>query len=472
MFPRIRHAFQSNIIAMIISQILVTGTGLAVQVLLARWLGPESYGLYGYITSSMAIIGFVSHLNMQMLIARDVARQPTRAGTYLVDGIVTSAILSLLSGVLLTAYMGCRDGRVELVEATAMAVVGTAFLSISTIPVAVFQGVMKANMRLVPTAVSRVVILVLTALLLFVGTSLVGVFAAQALGGLVYVLGMIWVWRNQGGALPQWSGLASSYTLVKDSMPYALTGLFAAVYLQVDIQLLKEFRSDDEIGLYRAASVLILQLPMLASMVASVFFPRIASAFHRGLPHYDVISLMNRVMLALGLPITVGGMLLADELMVGLMGAPYRPAGSALRMLLPVVVMANMRLGWSTVLTATDRQQWRTAASGIAATVSVLANLWLIPRFGLMGAAVTAVLAESIHLLVVWLALSHILHRSMWDRAMARAGAATLVMAFAVWITSELGVWVRVGIGVTVFAVFSVGFRVLTMGDLRRLKEI
>ncbi|MBN2799776.1 MAG: flippase [Deltaproteobacteria bacterium] len=461
-----------NLLALLLSRATMMGSAVVIQVILARWLGPESFGLYGFIMSLVSIFGFAAHLNMQILIARDVARDESTAPRFMTDGMITSALLSVGAGVMVVGYAIWTDGRQVVVASSAVAAVSLALLAMSNVPNAVFQGLGRNHLVIPSTFASKAVGVAATLGFLIAGMGLLSVFVAQVIAGVVFVGGLILAWRRSGGALPRWSGIRASVALARASVPFGVNSLFAAIYLQADVLVLAALRGEDEVGMYRAAAVLIIQLPVLSSMLSTAVFPRIAKVSSDPVRVGDELAFMMRVMLLVGLPVAVGGMIVAEPLLVALVGEAYRAAAPALLIMLPVVLLSNFKVGISSTLTAVDRQGWRTAGAATAAFFNLGANFLVIPRWGFIGAAWTTLLTEFVQISLLLVGMRGATRRMGFDPAVLWVVVAAGVMGAVVWGTDGLGVWLRIGLGAVVYG--GVGYLVgaWSRRDLARLRSI
>ena len=118
-----------------------------------------------------------------------------------------------------------------------------------------------------------------------------------------------------------------------------------------------------------------------------------------------------------------------------LFGEAYREAGQLVLILLPGVVAMTITKLLSRYLLSLDQHQWSAYASLAGVSVNVVANLLLVPRFGVFGAAWAAVIAYGATTLLATVAAIRLatFDRSDWQeyparelRALRSAGAALL----------------------------------------------
>ena len=96
------------------------------------------------------------------------------------------------------------------------------------------------------------------------------------------------------------------------------------------------------------------------------------------------------------IPVCVGGILVAGQVVTLIFGSPYAPATAPLRILLLLVPAAYIRNVSQGAILAHARQDLLLRTVAWAAGTNVLLNLALIPRWGMTGAAVATVLTEGV----------------------------------------------------------------------------
>jgi O-antigen/teichoic acid export membrane protein len=103
----------------------------------------------------------------------------------------------------------------------------------------------------------------------------------------------------------------------------------------------------------------------------------------------------------LALPIGVGGVFLAGPIINFLFGADYANSVLPLQILSWSAVLVILRGTFRQSLNAAGRQNLDLRCAGASITLNVSLNLLLIPVYGIIGAAITTLLAE-----ILWLSMA------------------------------------------------------------------
>jgi O-antigen/teichoic acid export membrane protein len=102
-----------------------------------------------------------------------------------------------------------------------------------------------------------------------------------------------------------------------------------------------------------------------------------------------------RLIALLAVPVTVGSLLLAPRTIDFFYGPKFAPALLTYQLLILVIPIRMAGNTISLSLAATDRQKARTVAVAGAAVLNIGLNLYFIPRWSYLGAAMTTVICET-----------------------------------------------------------------------------
>lgn len=463
---------KGNLLFLGLSQAFRMGSGFAVGVMLMRWLGVEGFGIYAYITTLVNLAGFGSHLGMNNLLKREIARDHGLAERYVATGLASTLLLSLLTGLGIVAWAWLLDGRSMVIGATAVAAVALALRSVTLIPVSAFHAVRRMGLGTFAHMGGRVVLVAGTALFLWLQTGVVGVFIAQVLDGLVTLAAVVITYVRKIGHLSLRASWAELRSLTRRSVPFGLNALFGSIYLSADVLMLQHFRGEAEVGEYRAATMILSLLALMADTFSTGLYPRMAR--HIGKPDAAgrELRFATRVLLAVGLPAALGGAIVAEPLMVFIGGQAYAGSAIIFMVLAPLVPLRFLNNSFSMTLSTLNRQEDRTRGVLMAAIFNVSANLVALPILGGVGAALTTLLTEI--LLSAWLRwrIQPLVTGLGLPRTFLRALLPALAMGGVLLVLPQLHVLLTIGIGVAVYAVLGRLAGAWSVQDLRRLRRV
>lgn len=249
-------------------------------------------------------------------------------------------------------------------------------------------------------------------LLLVIGASItylasLSLFEALWLYGIAIALsafvGIFRVWNKLGHVLKQ-KDLASDYNLKEQlqySIPQSLAGLTFRLTVWMDIIMIGLLSTDRELGLYRIASALAIMGALPVSALSTIFNPIIArNVSDKAWEELNkTLKTVTRWLMSISLPVLCAMFLLPD-LLLWMFGEQYQESQTSLLILIGgqfIWVSCSMAMR----LIPMSGHSTLTLINGlIAAILNILLNLWLIPKYGAIGAAIST--ATTLALWSLW----------------------------------------------------------------------
>lgn len=369
--------------------------GLVVGVWLARYLGPEQYGLYSYALAFVSIFAVAAALGLDDLIVRDAVSHPQQQRELL----GSAAALRLLGGGVtlggaVAAILVLRPGDRVSHELVAIIAAGALFQSVGVIE---FWFHSQLQARLV--VLGKCAAFMLTSLarvgLILAGAPLVAfawvALAEVALGG----VGLLAAYRHSGGRIGEWQvSPARIKGLLRDGWPLMAASMVITIYLRIDQVMLGELAGDGEVGIYAVAVRLAEVWYFVPAALYWSLFPGIAAA--RGNDEglfFDRLQKFYNVAAAAGYLIALPTALLAHWLVPLLFGGDYAGSGTMLAVLIWGNLFSGLEMARSGFLTAMNWTRLYLVTASLGCLLNIALNWLLIPKFGGMGAAVASVVS-------------------------------------------------------------------------------
>jgi O-antigen/teichoic acid export membrane protein len=452
----------------------------AFAMLMLRVLGPADAGAY---YTAISIIGFAdifTNFGLNLLVAREVARDPSRTGEYLTHTTTLRVILWLVSLPLMAGYVLFRSAT------------GTPLGPETVLALALFAGaLLPSNLASALSSVFQAHERMLTPASVAVGTTLLKV----SLGALVLLAGLGYVGLAGVSVVVNWATFAVLAVLaakagyravprvvwpvvwgmVAVALPLMLNHLLQSVFFKIDVLLLSQMKGDEVVGWYSAAYKWVdafLIIPAYAVLALFPLMSRRADTDQSGLTR--AYEMARRWLVVLALPIAVAVTFLADELVGLLGGQQYLPHGAqALRVMIWFLPFSFVNGLSQYVLIAIHRQRWITVSFIGATTFNLIANLLVIPPYGYVGAAVVTIVTELVLMLPFQRGLRDLnalpLLAAVWRPALAAS-----VMALSLAGLDALGLprILSAGLGAAVFTLVLLRLGGLTPADRQLLLRL
>lgn len=364
-------------------------------VLLARYLGPERFGVINFALAFAGLFGFLTSLGLDNIIIRELVTSPENTAQTIGTGLVLRACGSILAFIAAPLAMYATGERDHLTLSLG-AIFGTVAL-FRTFDVfdLHFQARVLSKYTVWATSASFIVIAIGKLVLISYGATLAAFAWADVAGAALTAAGLMVLYFWTIGRSQSWRfNVSHAHRLLAAGWPLMLSGVAILIYMRIDQVMLKRMLGADEVGLYSAATRLSEMWYFIPMAVTSSVFPSILRTRTSSIELYyrrleRLFSLMSICAIAIAIPMTV----LSRPLMVLLFGLRFAGAGP----ILAVHIWAALFVFWGVAQTPWNIAEglqrlalYRTLAGAI---INVGLNFVLIPRYAGTGAAIATVIA-------------------------------------------------------------------------------
>jgi O-antigen/teichoic acid export membrane protein len=366
------------------------GVNFAVTVMVARYLGPEDFGIYTYAISTAAIFASAGHMGLSGLVVREIVRNPLNRGEILGTTFTLKFLGMALGYIFLLVYSAIYEG-VGSLAFFAIAIAGAVLL---VKPSDIFDFWFQAFVQAKYSSIARLTGLCSAALLkvLFV-TSGVGViyfagatlFEALCAGAVLFIA----YWRKSGLPLSSWRfDLSRAKELLGQGWLVYLGSIFAVINLKIDQVMLRWMDGAEAVGIYGVAVQLSEAWYFVPTAIVATFFPKLIKLkedsgliFEKRLQHlFDLLFV-----LAFSVALTMS--FVSEQLIEIFFGAHYADSAAVLVIHIWAAIFVFMRAAFSKWILIENALIFSLITQGIGAVINVVLNIILIPRYGVEGAA-------------------------------------------------------------------------------------
>ncbi len=365
---------------------------------MARRLGPEAFGL---VTFAQAVLGYVllgGDFGLSIHGVRDMAvHASTRERTWRTVAALRTALSALLVAVaLLVTWLVPAAPTTRLVMSCTLLVA----LPLALVPDWAFRAIGRMDLAGTLGALQPALLLVGALALIHAPDDVLWAPALRlAAATVAAAVGIALLVRARHGepvgsrAEPVMSWLATlrapaARAALASGGVLMLANLAVLAYNSGDSLLLKAFLGDRAVGLYGSA-YRVIQVPLAAfNAVTFAAFPLLARlAQGEAAEARRLAGRLVGLSLAGGIAVALALAFGAPSIVQALFGSEYGESAQVLRVLAFVVPLDFVVSTLGTAHVAAGRERPLAWCAGSAAVLNLLANLLLIPRLGLLGAA-------------------------------------------------------------------------------------
>lgn len=384
--------------------VFTAATGYFFKIYLARVLGAEALGIYALGMTIVGLLGIFNALGLPYSAVRFVASYTATARFNLLRGFLVRSIFLLLifnfllggavllAGPWVAVHFYHTPALSRYLGLFALIMIFGALTGFLGQVLTGYKDV--ARRTLITNFIGSPLTMVFTLGLVGAGLSLWGyIFAQVASAFVVIVLLVVAVWKLTPEPARAFSGGLAPIENEVISFSAIVFGVSFLEYLmaQADKILIGFYLNAREVGIYAVAMALVAFVPIVLQSVNQIFSPTIADLYARG-----QIELLGRIfqtltkwILGLTLPLAAGMVIFAPGLM-RIFGHDFE-VGWAVLVIGTLGQLINCgvgSVGYLLLMSGNQRRLIRIQA--VMACGMLVLNIVLIPRWGIVGAAVGA----------------------------------------------------------------------------------
>lgn len=447
--------------------------------LLTHILSTDGYGLYALFLTSVTLLNTLLFHFLRLGVARFLPESRTERSVFLSSifvGFSAVSVLCVAIGVVVETVI--EQLPVGFVLTIVVCTVAAAWTDIN------FE-FLRREFR-VRAFVFLYLARSLAALILaggaaYLGFGARGVVIGVTLSYLMTAAGVPWshwsiVWadvqrRRTGASRVTWFAKALRF-----GISFNIAQTLSALSILADRYIVAALLGLTAAGAYAAPSDLVLlTLGLIATSTHLAGYPLIIRASSNG----DAAELNRQIhanlfsLIGLALPATVGVLILSPNISGVVMGAAFAAPAALVMPLLALAAFLNGLRSYHFDLCfhLVQRTSSQISIVGVSVILNIVGNLVLIPRLGLVGAAVSTASAALIALCLSYLLGRRLMRLSTPTRDLLKIGGATAVMSvvliFLQDLEGPLALGMQVGGGMIVYTIVLVLLKPATLRSMR-----
>ena len=371
-------------------RILRMGVSLFVGIYVARYLGPERYGLLSYANSFVGIFLALATLGLDEVVVRELLKTPEQREKILGTSFLLKLIGTLLMWVAIFTAVPFTENDLQTNILIIIIAFGAVFQAFNVIDLN-FQAKVKSKHVVHAQFVQLIISSIVKIILVVNDAPLIWFASVYSLDVIVLAMGLVFAYLYNGENIFSWKwSFETSKYLLHDSWPLILAGVVVSVYMKIDQVMIKEMLGAKEVGLYAAAVKLSEAWYFLPMAIASSLFPAIINAkvyqkevyYQRLQKLYD---LMVWIAIAIALPISI----LSSWIIELLYGNEYLESSSVLNIHIWSGIFIFLGVASSKYLIAENYIKKTFYRTFVGALLNIIMNYYLIGTMGIKGAAIS-----------------------------------------------------------------------------------
>jgi len=463
-----------NMSWLLISQIVASICGFIWTIMMARYLGVNNYGIFGFATSLTGILAITSDLGISAHIVRHISTEYSTAPKYIGNAIPLKSIFSIGTFILTLLILIFMKADEPIITITLLFSIETIIKSFIGMLNGSFQAFEEGKYQGIGNIILNILLLIFIIITISSDLGLFGIAISYILANFIALIYMYYVF-DKNITKPKFEiDLEFCKRITLYSLPFAASSILYSIYYSIDIVMITHLVGNYATGIYNATYKLISFLTLFYSIYTAVIFP-VMSKFFKKDKKMLIISYEKSIkyLMIVIIPIAIATMIYSSDILQLIYGQDYNTGSSVLSILIWTVCLLFISGAGSNLLYASHKEITVTKIFGIAAIFNVILNLFMIPYLSYNGAAITTVLSDLLIVIIqifVIYKLGYRPNKKLYlDLIKIIIGSAILGIALHFL---KLNMWVALPVGIIIYFAVVYLLRVFDDDDKYVIKEI
>ena len=369
---------------------------LFVGIYVARYLGPERFGLLSYALSFVGIFVALATLGLDEVVVRELIKTPEQREKILGTSFLLKLVGTLLMWAAILVAIPLTENDLQTNILIIIIAFGTVFQAFNVIDLN-FQAKVKSKYVVHAQFIQLIISSIVKIILVVNEAPLIWFASVYSLDVIVLAMGLVFAYFLYNGDNIfswKWSFETSKY-LLHDSWPLILAGVVISVYMKIDQVMIKEMLGAKEVGLYAAAVKLSEAWYFIPMAIASSLYPAIINArVYQKAVYYQKIQNLFDLMVWIAVSIALPTTFLSTLVVEFLYGKEYLGSSSVLIIHIWTGVFVFLGVASSKYLLAENFIKKTFYRTFIGALLNIIMNYYLIRIIGIEGAAISTLVSH------------------------------------------------------------------------------
>ena len=369
-------------------------TRLIGGVLVARYLGLELFGYLQFALAILALLVPVVTLGFRSIVIKYIALNPANNGQVMGSAFIMTLVMSLLTSaslLLFVYFFGDDEGKANI----AISILTIALISHCVDPITYWnQSQLTSQYTVWARRVSLTAGLCIKMIFVYFSFEFIFFIWAWVIESIIKSVLLVYFYLKTQSFSSWKFDRGTAKSLLRDSWPLMFSGVAAIIYLKIDVVMLGTMLEKEQVGLYSAAVRISELFYFIPSMISATLLPAIIRSTQKGESVFKQrVQALNDA-LALYSIISVAFLFFSASLLINLLFGPeYSEASIILKIHAFALFFVSAGQTVNKMLIAENKTIFIMVATCLGTVINVSMNLYLIPRYAGVGAAIATIVS-------------------------------------------------------------------------------
>jgi len=392
----IKNKYSLNFLWTFLEKLINLTSVLLIGVFLARYLGPEHYGILTYSQSYVGMFGFLISLGLDNITIREVIKKERNSNLIISTAFILKFVAYFFIGVIINSLSYFSNDTTEIkliVLVVSLGLIQQPF----NVFVNYFQAIVNIKYISLILMISKLILIITKLFLIYYEASLISFVVLDTL--IFFLLAFFYFLHYKTYTSLKVGEIFlfdKNYALnmLKDSWPLMISSGAIMLYMRLDQVMIKEMLSLEELGYYSIGVKIAESWYFIPMIISSVLFPAILKARSVDLSLYN--ERLKRVFFVtgwIGLIFSAFLFFFSEYIVYLLFGNQYANSHESLSILSLAGVFVSMGYVNGKWMVAENYTKLSLYRNVLGMIVNLCCNFILIPKYGINGAAFSTLFA-------------------------------------------------------------------------------
>ncbi|MFH2502131.1 flippase [Klebsiella indica] len=383
----------SNIIWLMLDSIIRLGLGFIVSVWLARYLGPNGFGLFNYAYAMIAIYSAVASLGMNGVVVRELVQDKISPCIIMGTSFVLQLIGSLFASILVVlTVIVLRPNEWNLLLVV-LCMLPSVMLRSSDVIKYWFESIISSKYTVWAQNISFFISSAIKICIIYFDCGYLAIASTVTLESL-FVTVLLFLFYKRKSTFKWNVSIIEAKRLFSISWPLVLSGVALMLYMRIDQIMIGNILGDAAVGVYSVAVKMVEIWYFIPIAIVSTMFPKIIKAKFINEDEYnEKLQILYDILVIIGVILALAVTFSSDMIISTLFGQQYTEASRLIKWYSWVSIFYFLSSASGRWYINEGLQKFALNRNILGLLIGVVLNFALIPLYGAVGSVYATLIA-------------------------------------------------------------------------------
>jgi PST family polysaccharide transporter len=381
--------------------------GIYIGALVARYLGPEDYGLLNYSIAFVIMYSAFADFGLDNIIVKDLVNNKLRKNIILTTTFTIKAVTGLLGACLAISTAYYLNNEFNLgVTLTAIVSISLIFYSFNVIDLW-FQSIVKSKFTVLAKTISYIIGICMKIIFILLKLPLIYFAIIYSIEYLLIAMLLFSIYIKSNKIIFNFS-FDYAKSIIKKGLPLLISSIAVLLIMNVDKIMLGKMIGNREVGIFSIAANLSMMLYFIPVIIGSTFMPSLVTNWRTNKIQFNkTLNIIFGISTIVGLVFFAIGYFAVKPFILLVYGLEYSDSINILIIhLLTFIFVSHVSIR-NRVLVIADKLFLVSIYSAFTLLFNIVLNFIFIPKHGALGAVFASLLSWMFSVLLIPLFSKH-----------------------------------------------------------------